>query len=47
MLAGFPDSNLSFFITRVISLFVMVDPPGNLAVQLVLAGMKAAFPSLG
>ncbi len=30
MLDGFPDTTLSFFITSVISLFVIIDPPGNI-----------------
>ncbi len=30
MLDGFPDTTLSFFITSVISLFVIVDPTGNI-----------------
>ena len=30
MLSGFPDSTLSFFITSFISLFVIIDPTGNI-----------------
>jgi multiple antibiotic resistance protein len=30
MLAGFPDTTLSFFITSFISLFVIIDPTGNI-----------------
>jgi multiple antibiotic resistance protein len=30
MLTGFPDSTLSFFITSFISLFVIIDPTGNI-----------------
>jgi len=30
MLNGFPDTTLSFFITSIVSLFVIVDPTGNI-----------------
>jgi multiple antibiotic resistance protein len=30
MLTGFPDTTLSFFITSLISLFVIIDPTGNI-----------------
>jgi multiple antibiotic resistance protein len=30
MLAGFPENTLSFFITSLISLFVIIDPTGNI-----------------
>ena len=37
MLAGFPDTNISFFVTSFISLFVIVDPAGNIFPYLALA----------
>lgn len=41
MLPHFPDSTLSFLITSVISLFVIVDPPGNIFPFLALS---AGYP---
>ncbi len=38
MLAGLPDTTLSFFITSFISLFVIVDPTGNIFPFLALSG---------
>jgi len=37
MLPGFPDSILASFVTSVISLFVIVDPPGNVFPYLALS----------
>jgi multiple antibiotic resistance protein len=37
MLTGFPDTTLSFFITSFISLFVIIDPTGNIFAFLALS----------
>jgi|WetSurMetagenome_2_1015567.scaffolds.fasta_scaffold189417_2 multiple antibiotic resistance protein len=37
MLAGFPDTTISFFVTSFISLFVIVDPTGNIFSYLTLS----------
>ena len=37
MLAGFPETTLSFFVTSFISLFVIVDPTGNIFPYLALS----------
>ena len=42
MLTGFPETTLSFFITSFISLFVIVDPAGNIFPYLALS---AGIPS--
>jgi multiple antibiotic resistance protein len=47
MIDGFPDTTLSFFVTSVISLFVIVDPTGNIFPFLALsAGSPPGGPGL-
>ncbi len=41
MLAGFPETTLSFFVTSFISLFVIVDPTGNIFPYLALSAGAA------
>ncbi len=41
MLTGFPDTTLSFFITSFISLFVIIDPTGNIFPFLALSSRVA------